>query len=152
MADAQIQQLAALQERLERVEDLLQIHQLFVDYGRHLDKRDFHAYAQLFSEDGELLLGPLARARGRAEIETVMAKVLGDVPGANVHIISSPAVELDGDRATAEVMWTVLNRSTKGNPVLTMVGHHVDDLVREDGCWRFARRSGFVDIPSPSAD
>ena len=29
-----------------------------------------------------------------------------------------------------------------------MLGRHRDDLVREDGRWRFARRRGLVDIPS----
>jgi hypothetical protein len=27
-----------------------------------------------------------------------------------------------------------------------LVGRHVDELVREDGRWRFAVRRGFVDV------
>ena len=29
-----------------------------------------------------------------------------------------------------------------------MLGRHRDDLVREDGAWKIARRRGYVDVPS----
>ena len=132
--------------RLRRLEDLEEIRQLFVDYGHLLDLGDFAAYAQLFAEDGELMLGPLGRAKGRREIEAMMARVGG--AGASLHLITSPMVTLDGDRATARVMWTVINRAEDGTPLLGMVGHHEDELVREGGRWRFRRRRGFVEIPN----
>ena len=137
-----------LEARLRRLEDLAEIQQLFIDYGRHLDRGDFAAYAALFAEDAELLLGPVARAKGRAEIEAVMTKALAGQVGSSLHIISSPIIQLDGDRATAEVMWTALQREGEGRPVVSMVGRHLDDLVREDGRWRFRRRRGVIDIPS----
>jgi uncharacterized protein (TIGR02246 family) len=139
---------ASLEQRLQRLEDLADINQLFIDYGHHLDRGDFAAYAELFAEDAELLLGPIGKAKGRAEIEAVMTRALSGRAGSSVHIISSPIVQLDGDRATAEVMWTALTRDADGRPALTMVGRHVDDLVREHGRWRFHRRRGLVDIPS----
>ena len=60
---------ADLAERVRRLEDLAAINQLFIDYGAHLDAHDFDAYASLFDEDGEVLLGPLGRAKGPAEIK-----------------------------------------------------------------------------------
>jgi len=137
-----------LDARLGRLEDLMEIHQLFVDYGRHLDAGDFDAYAALFADDGEVLLGPMGRAKGRDEIKAVMTKALAGAQGSSIHIISSPAVELDGNRATSEVMWTVVQRGDDGKPVLGMIGRHVDELVRERGHWRIQRRKGLVDIPS----
>ncbi|MDA8045334.1 MAG: nuclear transport factor 2 family protein [Actinomycetota bacterium] len=135
-----------LEARLRRLEDLDEIRQLFIDYGQLLDRGDFAAYAQLFAEDGELMIGPLGRAKGRAEIEAMMSKVGGS--GGSLHLITSPVVQLDGDRATSHVMWTVVNRAEDGHPLVGMVGHHEDELVREQGRWRFARRRGFVEIPS----
>ncbi len=132
--------------RLRRLEDLEEIHQLFVDYGYLLDLGDYAAYSQLFAEEGELMLGPFGRARGREEIEAMMARVGGG--GASLHLITSPMVTLDGDQAAARVMWTVINRAEDGTPFLGMVGHHEDELVREGGRWRFRRRQGFVEIPS----
>ncbi len=135
-----------LEGRLRRLEDLDQIRQLFVDYGQLLDRGDYAAYAQLFAEEGELMIGPMGRAKGRADIEAMMSRVGG--AGASFHLITSPVIELDGDRATARVMWTVINRGEDGNPFLGMIGHHEDELLREHGHWRFARRRGFVEIPS----
>ena len=54
-----------LHDRVQRLEDILEIQQLFIDYGHHLDAGDFEAYASLFANEGEVLLGPLGRARGR---------------------------------------------------------------------------------------
>ena len=132
--------------RLRRLEDFEEIRQLFVDYGFLLDQGDYAAYAQLFAEDGELMLGPMGRAKGRREIEAMMVRI--GSPGASLHLITSPMVTLDGDRAAARVMWTVIDRAEEGSPFVRMVGHHEDDLVREDGAWRFQRRRGFVEIPS----
>ena len=138
----------ALATRLARLEDLMEIHQLFVDYGRYLDAGDFDAYASLFADDGEVLLGPMGRAKGRDDIKAVMTKALAGTAGSSLHIISSPAVALDGDTATSQVMWTVVQRDPDGRALVSMIGHHVDDLVRERGRWRFQRRKGYVDIPS----
>ena len=57
-------------------------------------------------------------------------------------------IALSGDTATSEVMWTVVQRAEDGRPSLSMMGRHRDELVREDGRWRFSKRRGFVDIPS----
>src|SRR5262245_10649034 len=120
--------LESLAERVRRLEDLLAIHQLFVDYGRYLDAGDLDAYASLFAEDGEVLLGPLGRAKGRAAIRELMGKTLASSKGSSYHVISSPQVRLDGDRATATVMWSVIARTADGGVALTMVGHHADAL------------------------
>ena len=83
-----------LAARLQRLEDLLEIHQLFVDYGLALDAGDFDAYAALFAEDGEVLLGPMGRAKGRAEIQELMTKTLSGGVGSSLHIVSNPHVGL----------------------------------------------------------
>jgi uncharacterized protein (TIGR02246 family) len=138
----------ALESRLRRVEDLLEIHQLFVDYGMHLDAGDFDAYASLFATDGEIQLGPVARAKGREQIRETMANSLAPTLGKTFHVISSPVVHIDGDSATSEVMWTMIQRGDDGRPDLAMLGRHRDVLVREDGRWRIKLRRGYIDIPS----
>jgi ketosteroid isomerase-like protein len=141
--------LASLAARVRRLEDLLEIQQIFIDYGDHLDRGDFASYATLFASDGEVLLGPMGRAKGPVEIEALMTKVLGGQVGKAYHVISSPVIELDGDVATSHVMWTVVERGADGKPVVSMLGRHVDDLVREDGRWKLRKRRGELDIPSP---
>lgn len=137
-----------VEARLRRLEDLDAIRQLFVDYGHYLDNGDFAAYGALFAEEGEVLLGPIGRAKGPAAIEALMEKTLGGRAGSSYHLVANPVIELDGDRATSEVTWAVIARGKDGQPVLPMVGRHVDVLVREGGTWKFLRREGHVDIPS----
>lgn len=137
-----------LEERVRRIEDLLEVHQLFVDYGAHLDAGRFDDYAALFTEDGEVLMGPMGRAKGRQAIRDLMAGQLATQVGTSYHIISSPVVEFHGDEATSEVMWSVIQRQPDGQPRLSMCGRHRDRLVRENGRWRFASRRGYVDLPS----
>lgn len=138
----------ALLARLQRLEDLQAIHQLFVDYGAFLDAGDLDGYASLFADDGELLLGPLGRATGRAAIVEMMGRATAASVGNSFHVISSPQVQLDGDRATAVVMWTVVATGADGAPTVTMVGKHKDVLGRTPEGWRFQRREGHIDIPT----
>ena len=79
--DATIEaELAELRSRLARLEDIQAIWRLFMEYRNHLDRRDFAAYAQLFTEDGEWL-GNLGRARGPAEIEQLLIRTLDAARG-----------------------------------------------------------------------
>ena len=137
----------SIEARLRRLEDLQAINQLFIDYGEHLDAGDFDAYADLFAEDGEVLLGPMGSATGRAEIQQLMTGMLADRVGTTFHIVSSPRIALDGDTATSTVMWSVATAADDGLARISMVGHHVDDLVRTADGWRFQRRRGLVNLP-----
>jgi uncharacterized protein (TIGR02246 family) len=139
---------ATVEQRLQMVEDLLEIQRLANDYGRLLDKGDFEGFANLFATDGEISLGPMAQATGPAEVRRAMEAAIPGPYGESFHIIGTPTVDLDGDTATSVVMWTVIRRGSDGNPVLSMIGRHRDNLVREAGRWRIKRRRGFVDIPS----
>jgi len=49
----------SVEERLRRLEDLDEIRRVFIDYGHQLDRHDFESYTDLFTEDAELLLGPI---------------------------------------------------------------------------------------------
>jgi ketosteroid isomerase-like protein len=138
----------SIEARLRRVEDLAAIHQLFIDYGAHLDTQDFDAYASLFAEDAEILLGPIGRAKGRENIKALMEKTTGRNAGASFHLIGNPQVSLDGDRASSRVAWAVVAGNESGQPYLSLFGHHKDQLIRQDGRWYFLRRAGYVDIPA----
>jgi 3-phenylpropionate/cinnamic acid dioxygenase small subunit len=143
---------AALRERLQRLEDVLEIQRLLMDYGRHLDARDLHAYSLLFCEDGEWT-GATGTAVGPAAIQAMLeANLPGNpaAPGATTwHVMANPVVDVDGDRATAQIMWLLLRRDAGEVPGLAVTGHYEDVLVREDGRWKFKRREAFVDIGRP---
>ena len=139
--------------RLRRVEDVLAIQQLFVDYGLALDAGDFSSYARVFAENGELHLGPIGTAVGRTDIEALMTRTMEGRVGTSYHIVSSPQISfVDDDHATSQVMWTVVHRHKNGEPKLTMMGRHIDRLVREKGAWKIASRRGLIDLPSEFRD
>jgi ketosteroid isomerase-like protein len=144
------------QDRLRRLEDLEQIRQLFVEYSRVLDKQDFAAYGALFAADGEFIATPqegLQQARGpaaiRALVEAMPGSLLGSAPGDDFHVVINPLIELDADdpdRARAEVTWLYVVKGEDGLPSPAKLGHYDDQLVREDGRWRFLRREAPTDI------
>lgn len=146
--------IEALERRVRRLEDVEQIWRLFMSYRRHLDQRDFAAYAALFVEDGEWL-GGLGRARGPAEIEALLRATLEIYPDDSTrthHLVDNPTIEIDGDRATAESTWCFVVRDNDDRPQLWLLGHYSDVLVRTAAGWRFLRREAHLDMPYEALD
>jgi uncharacterized protein (TIGR02246 family) len=143
-----------LLDRVRRLEDLEEIQNLFFEYKRALDGKDFKAYAELFTADGEFVAGEI-RAQGRDGIRSLVEAMLGNLLGAELgqdfHLVVNPSIELDRqrpDRATAEVTWLYVVRGDDGEPKLSKLGHYEDSLVRDgDGRWRFQTRNAPTDIP-----
>lgn len=143
--------LDRLEARLQRLEDREAIHALFMRYRECLDEKDFSGYAALFAEDGEFVAAG-GTAKGRAGIEELVDGMRGNlltaVVGDDLHVVVNPEIEVDGDRATARSTWIYVVRGDEGEPTLSKVGHYEDELVREDGEWRFARRFAPMDMPA----
>jgi hypothetical protein len=135
---------------------LEQIRQLFMDYKRVLDGKDFGAYAELFADDGEFIAIE-GGARGRAAIEAMVAampgtELLAASVGDDFHLVLNPQIQLDpadANRARAQSTWAYVVKGDDGQPVLAKLGHYDDELVRERGRWRFLRREAPMDIPAP---
>jgi len=143
---------SAVLARLQRLEDILEIGRLIVDYGRHLDARDLRAYSRLFCEDG-MWTGATGTAVGPDAIQAMLeANLPGNppAPGATTwHVMANPVIDVDGDRASATVMWVLLRRDAGDQPGVAVTGHYEDVLAREGGRWKFKRREAFVDIGRP---
>src|SRR5436309_2346002 len=110
--------------RLRRLEDLEEIRQLLVDYGHSLDFGEVEAYAGLFAREGELMLGPVGRAKGPEAILELAKKMQAGMSGRSYHLIANPIIQLDGDRATTEVTWAVITPDAEGMARLSMSGRH----------------------------
>ena len=136
--------MATVEERLQRLEDVEEIRKLLLEYARCLDAADYVAYAELFTEDGELH-AQLGQARGREAITALLDRRLEPEEGAPprraaFHLVGSPTIEVDGDRATSDVIWAYVTHDDAGYPLILQLGHYRDDLRRERDRWRFARR------------
>jgi len=143
---------ASMAARLQRLEDILEIQKLLLDYGRHLDSRDLSAYSKLFAKDGEWV-GGFGSARGPAGILTFMQQNLGTGPNRSnsFHILSNFEIDVTGDSATAWSRWTFVVPGPDGKTAISQAGRYDDLLVREDGRWRFKRRTASNDTPAPPA-
>jgi uncharacterized protein (TIGR02246 family) len=149
-AQSRTDQSASISERLKRFEDKAEIESLLLDYGRHLDNRDFAAYSRLFARDGEWV-GGFGSVSGPANIQAFMEKSIGTGPnkGKNYHLLSNFVVNVAGDTATAWSRWAFVVPGERG-AVISQAGRYDDTLVREDGKWKFKRRVASNDTASPN--
>ena len=146
---AQSKDTASLAARLQKFEDKEEIQNLLLDYGRHLDNRDFAAYSRLFAKDGEWA-GGFGSVSGPANIQAFMEKNMGTGPNRakNYHLLSNFVITVNGDTATAWSRWAFVVPGEKG-AVISQAGRYDDTLVREDGHWRFKRRVASNDTAPP---
>ena len=143
------QQDKSLATRVQRLEDIEEIRAVLLDYGRFLDSRDFAAYSRLFAKDGEWA-GGFGIVQGPAAIQAFMEK---NIPGPNrgntFHILSNFEIQVHGDTATAWSRWTFVTPGADKKPAISQAGRYDDTLIRENGHWRFKRRTASNDIPVP---
>ena len=57
-------------------------------------------------------------------------------------------IEVKGDSATVWSRWTFVLPNSVGKPVISQIGRYDDILVREEGRWKFMRRTASNDIPA----
>lgn len=133
---------ASVDARLRQFEDKDEIARLLLDYGRHLDGRDFVAYGRLFAKDGEWVGGFGTATGGPAGIQAFMEKSMGSAPNTqkNYHLLSNFVINVTGDTATAWSRWAFVVPGPTGGATISQAGRYDDELVRENGRWRIKRR------------
>ena len=148
---AQAPTTATLAARLQQFEDRAEIERLLLDYGRHLDSRDFAAYGRLFAKDGEWVGGFGTAGGGPAGIQAFMEKAMGTAPNRanNYHLLSNFVITVSGDTATAWSRWAFVVPGAAG-ATIAQAGRYDDTLVRENGRWRFKRRTASNDTAPPA--
>ena len=149
---AQAETVATLAARVQQLTDKAAIEQLLLDYGRHLDNRDFAAYGRLFAQDGEWVGGFGTASGGPAGIQAFMEKAMGTAPNraGNYHLLSNFVITVEGDTATAWSRWAFVVPGPSG-ATIAQAGRYDDTLVRENGQWRFKRRVASNDTPPPAS-
>lgn len=150
-AGARPAQADSVAARLQRVEDKEEIQNLLLDYGRHLDDRNFALYGRLFAKDGEWVGGFGTASGGPAGIQAFMEKAMGTAPNAakNYHLLTNFVITVNGDAATAWSRWAFVVPGERG-AAIAQAGRYDDTLVRENGSWRFKRRTASNDTPPPA--
>lgn len=137
----------------DEAEDRAEIHALLTDYGRTLDARDFDGFAALFAKDGRYVAGSgegVSGAQAGALMRQVFAENALGFREPNFHLFFNEVIAFDGiDRATATSMSLYMVPGEDNRPTPAMMARYEDELVREDGKWKFASRKVVSLIPAP---
>lgn len=146
----------SIEERLQVLEDKDAIRALLLDYGRHLDAREWDKFANLFAKNTGTWDGGMGVASGQDAIVKMMTETIGTQNvGANgegmlnLHLFANEYVSVDGDTATALTKWAFVITDDDKGPDMAFIGHYDDTLVKEDGAWKFQRRTVSADITQP---
>ncbi len=138
------------EERLQRIEDRLDIARLIARIAHLADTGEVTAYLDCFTADAAweltsatgLALTEQVR-RGRADLEAGVHERRASGmqgPGSRTkHDVSSIAVAVDGDRASATSYFRYYADADR-TPTLSAMGRYDDEFVRTPGGWRLARR------------
>ncbi len=131
-----------MQETIDRIA----IEDMVTEYYVHLGGGDASAFDEYFTEDAIFDVNGIV-ATGREEIEAIYAGIGEDETSASNQggpfhmILSNPVIEVNGDTATAQFIWTGIGNPEIGEPpVLIEQGREYDKLVKVDGSWKFAHR------------
>ena len=115
-----------------------EIRQLLVAYCQTCDDGRFDEWADLYTDDATLTVMGTTHI-GRDNLK-------GFIEGAQPpeargkHFLSEPSIRVDGDTAACVTDYIFL--AGRGSEIkVTSAGRYVDDLVRDDGRWRFAART-----------
>jgi uncharacterized protein (TIGR02246 family) len=149
--------LAACQQSNARNEavDRAEIHALLTQYGSTLDARDFGGFASLFARDGVYVAGTgegVSGPEAGAMMERVFAENALGFREPNYHLFFNEVVRFDdADHASASSMSLYVVPGESGRPSPALMARYRDQLVREDGAWKFARREveGLMPAPGP---
>ena len=139
---------ATLADRIA-IEDM--VTRYYGNFGKQDAAEDFGAF---YTEDAVFDVNGIV-STGREAIEAFYVESANeeDAPAAQgtFHMmISNPVIDVDGDTATAQFMWTgVLNTGIQQPPQLLEQGREYDLLVRQDGEWRIKKRVVIADSGLP---
>jgi ketosteroid isomerase-like protein len=141
----------SVETRLQRFVDKDAIQSVLLEYGRALDSRDFTAYSNLFASDGEWV-GGFGAVKGPANIKAFMEKNMGTGGNTtnNYHLLSNFVITVTGDTATAWSRWAFVQPQSSGGAVIAQAGRYDDTFVRENGVWKFKKRTASNDTGRPT--
>lgn len=152
-APAASEEQVQVQARLAELQAREAIRSLFTDYGRTLDSRDFAGFAELFARDSTYVAGGAAgTAQGPEAIAALLEQLItSNATGANLHTYANEKIGFsDAQHATAQSRGAFYVQDAAGAPQLLMLATYNDELVQEEGHWKFLRREVLGDIPGPS--
>jgi hypothetical protein len=128
----------------DAVVDRFEIIELAFSYSSAASRQNAGDMGKTFIKDGRL--GGVAVLVGQGDVDIVGAEAISKFFAplfANfdfIHHTSQPLdIMVDGDKATAKTMIIEWARP-KGGQLMMVMGDYLDEVVRTEAGWRFARR------------
>ena len=131
------------------IEDM--VTRYYANFGKQDAADDFGAF---YTEDAVFDVNGVV-SKGRTAIEAFYTDTGDDeeapaAQGTFHMMLSNPVIDVNGDTATAQFMWTgVMNSGIAERPQLFEQGREYDLLVRQDGQWRIKKRTVIADSGLP---
>ena len=142
---------AEQQELFDRIAIEDMVTRYYGNFGKQDAAEDFGAF---YTEDAVFDVNGIV-STGREAIEAFYTDTGADeeapaAQGTFHMMISNPVIDVNGDTATAQFMWTgVMNSTIDGRPQLWEQGREYDLLVRQNGQWRIKKRTVIADSGLP---
>lgn len=136
--------LAALESRVQRLEDEREIAQLIASYGPLVDDGDAEAVAGLWTVDGIYEVDGLSMT-GRSEI-AAMVRSRGHqslIAGGCAHALGPVHITIDADTAVAVCHSLLVTHTDDGYVVRRATANHFS-LARTSDGWLISRRTSRV--------
>ncbi|WP_040809057.1 nuclear transport factor 2 family protein [Nocardia concava] len=135
---------------MDQLETRLALRGLTDRYASHADRRRYAAIAELFTQDGRLVIEwgggqPTTTVRGRAEIEAAMKPL--DRYRVTQHVIGNQLLDFSGDVVRGETYCTASHVYDDGGGSRVFVMHirYFDTFARDGQGWLFRERRLAVD-------
>ena len=122
--------------------DRVQIEDMLIEYYANLGAghRDFGSF---YTEDAVLDVNGM-ESRGKKAIDEMYAKIeqRSVLPRGTFHmLLTNPIIRVNGDSATADVVWTgIVSDALKAPPRFVEQGRERDELVKLGGHWYIKHR------------
>lgn len=117
------------------VADHVAIAELKNAYCHRIDSGDYEGWVDLFTEDGVFDAGEAFE--GHEALLSFAEDVFDEQYGRTAHVVSTPVVDVDGDRATGRFYLHFLYEDADGNTGWRQ-SRYEDEFRREDGDWKIA--------------
>ncbi|MEO3760287.1 nuclear transport factor 2 family protein [Mycobacterium sp. B14F4] len=125
--------------------DNAQITDVLIRYATGIDFKDWALFRTCWADEVDIDYGDLGRHSDADQFTALMEQIHGGM-GQTYHRISNPAIEVDGDRATARSYVHAVLQAVPGdsNSWIDALGHYDDELARTADGWRIVKRTTHI--------
>ena len=117
--------------------DRSEIVELSAHFDNSLDAEDAGKFVSVFASGGKLV-GFWGTSKGPDELKKAHAFMLATFAHHKRHVVTNHEITVSGDHAKMFCYLTVFDRDKLA---VTGTATFTDELVRQDGHWKFARRT-----------